>query len=308
MDAAPIFISYQRSDAAGHARALHEYLSGRFGDERIFFDRSTIEGGNVFPETLRKGVEGCTALLALVAPDWLEAKDDAGGRRLDDPHDFVRQEIALALQQGKKVIPVLFDDAPVPPADRLPDTLKGLADCDALTLRGKTYEYTTQRRELVRLLAKVPGVPEPLPETGETLPSGVASQLPAIIEAATRDLRELNDAQREAIRALERQLGANEAQLAAFFQIIGEAQVPVEQQPARLIEIAEHFRQLRAQVAAEPWDAPDVAQLKEAARVALDAGRLDQADDLLAQVEAAQDSALDQQQLERAATAAQRAA
>ena len=48
-DAAPIFISYRRSDAAGHARALYEYLSGRFGDERIFFDRSTIEGGDVFP-------------------------------------------------------------------------------------------------------------------------------------------------------------------------------------------------------------------------------------------------------------------
>ena len=27
---APIFISYRRSDAAGHARSLHEYLSTRF--------------------------------------------------------------------------------------------------------------------------------------------------------------------------------------------------------------------------------------------------------------------------------------
>jgi hypothetical protein len=68
-DAAPIFISYRRSDAAGHARALHEYLSGRFGDERIFFDRSTIEGGDVFSETLRQGVEGCAVLLALIASD-----------------------------------------------------------------------------------------------------------------------------------------------------------------------------------------------------------------------------------------------
>jgi hypothetical protein len=61
---APIFISYRRSDAAGHARGLHDYLSGRFGDERIFFDRSTIEGGDVFPETIRAGVEGCAALRA----------------------------------------------------------------------------------------------------------------------------------------------------------------------------------------------------------------------------------------------------
>jgi hypothetical protein len=57
-DPRPIFISYRRSDAAGHARALHEYLSGRFGDERIFFDRNTIERGVVFPGTLRREIEG----------------------------------------------------------------------------------------------------------------------------------------------------------------------------------------------------------------------------------------------------------
>jgi hypothetical protein len=64
-DAAPIFISYRRSDAGGHARALYEYLSGRFGVERVFFDRSGIEPGDVFPDTLQEGVEGCAALLAL---------------------------------------------------------------------------------------------------------------------------------------------------------------------------------------------------------------------------------------------------
>jgi hypothetical protein len=50
-DAAPILISDRRSDAPGHARALFEYLSGRFGAERIFFDRSTIEGSDVFPDS-----------------------------------------------------------------------------------------------------------------------------------------------------------------------------------------------------------------------------------------------------------------
>jgi TIR domain len=77
-DAAPIFISYRRSDAGGHARALHEYLSGRFGDDRLFFDRSTIEGGDVFPDTLRRGVEACAALLALIAPDGRRRQPAAG--------------------------------------------------------------------------------------------------------------------------------------------------------------------------------------------------------------------------------------
>ena len=187
-DATPIFISYRRSDAAGHARALYEYLSGRFGVERIFFDRSRIEGGDVFPDRLRRGVEGCAALLALIAPDWLEVKGADRSRRLDDPNDFVRQEIALALTLGKRVIPVLFDDAPVPPADRLPEPVRALANCHALTLRGTTLDYNTQRRELVRPPAKVPDVPEPLPEASESLAGGIAQQLPAIIETATRGL------------------------------------------------------------------------------------------------------------------------
>jgi tetratricopeptide (TPR) repeat protein len=325
-DAAPIFISYRRSDAGGHARALHEYLSGRFGDERIFFDRSTIEAGDIFPDTLRSGVEGCAALIALIAPTWLEVKGDAGGRRLDDPHDFVRREIALALKKGKTVIPVLFDDTPPPSAARLPQPLKKLASRDALTLRGKTYEYRTQRGELVQLLAKVPGVPAPFPESGEAVPREVAQQLQELI-ASNRDLRELKDAQRETIGSLKQQLGVTEGALGAFSKNIGAAQVPPEQQPARLVEIATQWRQLRAQVVAEPGDAPEVARFKDAARAALDAGQLEEADALLAQVETAQDAALDQgqrileqqqleleqqqrqveqQQTERAAIAAQR--
>ena len=128
-------------------------------------------------------------------------------------------------------------------------------------------------------------------------PCGIdAAQLPAIIEPATRGLRELSDAQRETIRTFETAARRQrERSSATFFQIIGEAQVPPEQQPARLVEIATQWRQLRAQVAPEPGDAPEVARLKGAARAALDAGRLEEADDLLQQVGAAQDAVLEQQ-------------
>lgn len=163
MTGCDIFISYRRSDAAGHARALHRDLCRRFDRERIFFDRDTIESGEDFPDRLRDGVSQCMALVALIGPDWLDARDKDDKRRLDDPHDFVRHEIALALSQGKKVIPVLFDDTPMTGANTVPDDLTGLARCDALTLRGKTYEYDTQLAELVRILAAVPGMPEPKP-------------------------------------------------------------------------------------------------------------------------------------------------
>lgn len=169
-----LFISYRRSDAAGHARALYRDLCRRFDKQGIFFDRASIEAGAVFPERLREGVDACRVLLALIAPGWLEAKDAAGRRRLDSADDFVRQEIAHALQLGRKVIPVLFDDTPVPEAAQLPAPLQGLAACDALMLRGKNFEYEVQLDELVRLLAAVPGMPAALaPTAGVLVGSGL---------------------------------------------------------------------------------------------------------------------------------------
>ena len=149
---------------------------------------------------------------------------------------------------------------------------------------------------------------EPLPEPGEAV-AAIPAGLSDLIGAVTVPL-----ASRRRSACSNGRLGASEAQLRAFFQIIGEAQVPAEQQPARLVEIAAQYWQSRAQMAALPGDAPDVARLRDAARSALDAGWLQQADDLLVQVEAAQDAALDRQQreierqqTERAATVAQRA-
>jgi hypothetical protein len=40
--------------------------------------------------------------------------DEHGNRRLDDPKDFVRIEIAAALQRNIPVIPILLDGATIP--------------------------------------------------------------------------------------------------------------------------------------------------------------------------------------------------
>src|SRR5262249_28764470 len=107
MPAFEIFLSYRRTDAAGHARALSRDLARNFPPNSIFFDRNTIESGDDFPDRLHSAVTECKALLALIGPDWLTAAEPSGARRLDDAHDFVRMEIALAIEQRKKIIPVL---------------------------------------------------------------------------------------------------------------------------------------------------------------------------------------------------------
>lgn len=154
-----VFISYRRSDTSGHARFLHRYLSARFKPGTVFFDRSSIESGDVFPRRLRSAIAQARVVLVLIGPDWLTVKDTRGRRRLDNEDDFVRQEIDRALTLRKRVIPVLFDETPMPTAADLPAPLDRLAALDAVTLRGKTDEYDLQLGKLTQFIAdRVGGV------------------------------------------------------------------------------------------------------------------------------------------------------
>ncbi len=155
-----IFISYRRSDSAGHARALYGELKRRLGGEILFFDRETIESGDDFPERLRAAAVSCAVCLVLIGPEWLDARTELGERRLDRANDYVRQEIASALQAGRFLVPVLFDDVTAPSAEQLPEILRPLGSRDALTLAGKQYEYDAQVEKLVqRVVSALPNPP-----------------------------------------------------------------------------------------------------------------------------------------------------
>ena len=61
-----------------------------------------------------------------------------------------------------------------------------------------------------------------------------------------------------------------------------------------------------ARAAPNPNDPPEIAKVKEAVKAALEAGELDRADELLAQLEKLEDAAIASRQLERAGASAQR--
>ena len=75
-----------------------------------------------------QGVPNARDIRDLVIFHELDAQAADGSRRLDDPADFVRYEVALALERGKVVIPVLIDDVSMPLASRLPEILQALPD------------------------------------------------------------------------------------------------------------------------------------------------------------------------------------
>ena len=130
-----IFISYRRNDTEGEAGRLFDDLISEFGENSVFMDVSAIEAGRDFRKAIDESVATCGALLAIIGKDWVDAKDDAGRRRLDDPTDFVRLETISALRRDIPVIPVLVRSARMPRPEELPEELRELAyrNCVELT-------------------------------------------------------------------------------------------------------------------------------------------------------------------------------
>lgn len=122
-----IFISYRRDDTEGEAGRLFDDLTRAFGDNSVFMDVTGINPGLDFRKAIDDNVAGCGVLLAMIGATWATITGSSGERRLDDPNDFVRLEIASALARDIAVIPVLVHDAKMPHPDQLPDNLKDLA-------------------------------------------------------------------------------------------------------------------------------------------------------------------------------------
>src|SRR5215475_5195525 len=102
-----IFISYRRGDTGPIAHRLHDALGALFGAEAVFIDVVDIDAGDDFGAVIEEKVGFCDVVLALIGKDWLSRADPSGRRRLDDPNDWVRLEIGVALARDIRVVPLL---------------------------------------------------------------------------------------------------------------------------------------------------------------------------------------------------------
>jgi len=139
-----IFFSYRRNDSQGEAGRLFDDLVKRFGEDMVFMDVAGIEAGRDFRKAIEESVSKCGVLLVVMGPHWLDAKDESGARRLDDPGDFVRIETASALRRDIPVIPVLVHGAEMPRAEQLPENLKDLAYRNCIELTHVRWKSDTQ--------------------------------------------------------------------------------------------------------------------------------------------------------------------
>jgi hypothetical protein len=140
-----VFISYRREDSSGYAGRLFDILSTHFGRENTYMDLDTIRGGDNFETVIEEKISQCDVLLAVIGERWLTITGVNGSRRLDMADDFVRLEIAKALERGVRVIPVLVGGATMPHQDDLPNDLRPLSFHQAMDLRDAHFHADAEQ-------------------------------------------------------------------------------------------------------------------------------------------------------------------
>lgn len=126
---AKIFISYRRRDTGQIVASIYNYVAEAFGPESVFIDTRDIPDGQYFTLVIDNNIRDASVMLVVIGKSWLATEAD-GHRRIDEPGDLVHAEVKLGLELARQgrltVIPILVDDAPMPPSQQLPPDLSDL--------------------------------------------------------------------------------------------------------------------------------------------------------------------------------------
>ena len=171
-----IFLSYRRDDTAFPAQPIYEGLTQEFGENSVVYDGNFAPGRD-FHRAIRDGLATCDILLALIGDRWatIQYEDAAlkGIRRLDDPKDWLRQEIASGLGEGIPVIPVLVGKVTIADISKnLPSDLADLTKHQAIRIRAGD-DFERDLKALIRATKRALRLP-PLTVEELTLPLAVS--------------------------------------------------------------------------------------------------------------------------------------
>lgn len=172
-----IFVNYRHSDAQHAAIAIAETLRWAFADGEVFFDRTSIRGGEVWPKSIRTALENATVLVVIIGQDWLKACDQYARRKIDHPDDWVRQEIARAIERGIVIVPVVLDEANVPPIEALDKSLHLVAHSQIEQVRVDSWDS-----DLARLIERLKAVSHAGVRAKPTFPNGIPIPRPARVQ------------------------------------------------------------------------------------------------------------------------------
>jgi hypothetical protein len=150
---ANVFVSYRREDSAPYAGRVCDRLEGVLGRDHVFIDVEDIAPGMDFVQTIANTVGRCDVLVAIIGPRWVQTL-----QARNDEQDFVEYEIAVALDRGITIIPVLVGGATMPAQGDLPPRLQGFHRRQALVISDMDFDRGAD--ELLRAVGRATSKPK----------------------------------------------------------------------------------------------------------------------------------------------------
>jgi hypothetical protein len=133
-DGRDVFISYRREDGAQIARLLRAELRAR--GYRVFLDVDDLKPGH-FDDALLQEIDSAPSFLLILTPNSLA--------RCADERDWMRREIAHALETGKKIIPVTMQGFEFPDAAQLPEDIRTLTVHHAISYSHEFFDAMVEK-------------------------------------------------------------------------------------------------------------------------------------------------------------------
>jgi len=127
-----IFISYRRDGGEDLARLLEYKLTER--GFKVFFDVESLRSG-AFNKALFEKIAECIDVLVVLPPHGLD--------RCINPNDWVRLEIARALELKKNVIPIMMRNFSFP--DTLPEDIDNLRNMQAIVANNEYFDALLEK-------------------------------------------------------------------------------------------------------------------------------------------------------------------
>ncbi len=135
-----ILLSYRRADSAALCGRVYDRLVSRFGTADVFRDVDSLAPGELFGQRIRECIQSCDAVIVLMGRRWTGEAQAGEPRRIDNPADFVRMEVAEAIAQGKRLIPLLHDGAQMPARESLPADIAAITERNAIELTDRHFD------------------------------------------------------------------------------------------------------------------------------------------------------------------------
>lgn len=102
-------------------------------------DVEGIEAGENFDKVIEASIGSSDTVVVVIGRQWAGINDRSGTKRIDDPSDYVRQEIATSLRLNVELVPVLVGGARFPSQNDLPAELREMAFRNALQIEDDAF-------------------------------------------------------------------------------------------------------------------------------------------------------------------------